>query len=686
MDNISVTAIVIQTMVYGNMNTRSGSGIAYTRDPMTGQKLLTGDYLINADGDEIVAGIRKTIKLNELFIHQPSVFEKLMDISSILENHYKDMQCIEFTVQNGTLFILETSKGKRNPASAIKMVVSMVQENMINEREALMRIDPSYMNSFGNQSIDPTVFEGDEENKSIEYLKIGNGIGISNGIASGRIAFDSVVNITNEKEKSAIILCIDNDYPSLESNTELKSVNGILMLQGNALSFPSIAMKRLGRPVLINTKNMLIDLTNKCLISRNGTVYHEGDYITIDGNTGIVYQGNLPIFNHENDFSYYTILKWADQYKRMKILPNIDSDKDIKALHTMKSVDGIGEFNTEFLFFRTEKDLELLQLSILEIDKTKRTFYIRQLYTSQKEYFVNLFIRQLTILHDKSIIFRLINNDICRFLPNSMDNSYFSDVEKLSKLLLINASECFSRITALHRNIDEQCDIYEELLRMHCKSVLVGIVEANKLGLTYFPTFSIQHMFSHREVEKIISQIDDAMKEMIPEYPNVLNIPFAVGCDLKVPRACIRIEKLVSIPEIRVISIDSNALTAAIFGIDHSKMIQNLTYYLQNHILAHDPFDNIDLHGVGSLISAVVEKAKSVNSKVEIGVHGNHCGNSKSIFFFDKLKIDFISCSSDQLPCAKVAAARSNIIQMQRDKEQRYEKFWNMIEGGNILY
>jgi pyruvate,orthophosphate dikinase len=267
-----------------------------------------------------------------------------------------------------------------------------------------------------------------------------------------------------------------------------------------------------------------------------------------------------------------------------------------------------------------------------------------------------------------------------------MDNSYFSDVEKLSKLLLINASECFSRITALHRNIDEQCDIYEELLRMHCKSVLVGIVEANKLGLTYFPTFSIQHMFSHREVEKIISQINDAMKEMIPEYPNVLNIPFAVGCDLKVPRACIRIEKLVSIPEIRVISIDSNALTAAIFGIDHSKMIEQLTYYLQNHILAHDPFDNIDLHGVGSLISAVVEKAKSVNSKVEIGVHGNHCGNSKSIFFFDKLKIDFISCSSDQLPCAKVAAAQSNIIQMQRDKEQRYEKFWNMIEGGNILY
>lgn len=659
------TAVTVQSMVYGNMNIRSGSGVAFTRNPGTGDKVFFGEYLNNAEGEDVVAGVRTPVSVDELRGEQPKVYEQLTHIQSLLERHYRDMQDIEFTVENAVLFILQTRRGKRTAMASVKIAVDMVDEKLITERDALMRIDAYQMDFFLHPMLDPSA-------QMTEKFLIGKGLAASAGAAIGRVALTcEKAQEYNNNNTNCILV---RQETSADDITGLHAAIGVLTIHGGVTSHAAVVMRGMGKSAVTGARNMYIkdgilvgeDLNGKAVQISEGTT------ITIDGSTGNVYLGEMPTVISGKNEHYQRILKWADKYKRIQVLVNAETVDDIRKSQEY-GAEGVGLCRTEHMFFHPER-LFLFRLMILSDSYEQRCRYLADMLPLQQEDFRQIF----RLMPNRQVTVRLLDPPLHEFLPvrqkdDSMAFDHEEDLLKIASELGITLELLLSRIQAMKESNPMMgfrgCRlsiVYPEITEMQTKAIIGAALDVMREGVVVRPEIMIPLVCSDHEVNEIVPIIHKAHDEVCARYASVYGDPgfhvnYSIGCMVEVPRACIRADRIAGCRDVKFVSIGSNDLTQLVFGFSRDDTQRFMGNYVDRHIVSRDPFQSIDVRGVGSLINLAVSKCKKMDPLIKIGICGEHGGDPLSIHFFNKIGVDYVSCSPCRIPIAKLAAAQAHI-------------------------
>jgi pyruvate, orthophosphate dikinase len=633
------TAVNIQSMVFGNLSQTSATGVIFTRNPVSGDKQVFGEYLINAQGEDVVSGTRTPLSINDSMSDQmPEIYDELMGICTLLETHYKDAQDIEFTVEDNKLYILQTRSAKRTIQAAIKIAVDMVNESLISKEEAIMRVNPSNLNHLLHSNVD----------YSHGLNSIASGLPASPGAASGIIAFSS-----HEAEEMSVhrnVILVRNDT-SPEDIKGMYISDGILTARGGMTSHAAVVARGMGKPCVCSVSKIYIDEENKQLIIGDKIV-KSGDEITIDGTSGKVFLGRVPLIqpNFSNEFNI--ILTWADQVSRLKVRANAENKTDSSSALKF-GARGIGLCRSEHMFFDKEK-IPLVQEMIIAANDKQRARAIEALLPMQTEDFKELF----RIIQDKPINIRLLDPPLHEFLPKTKQEQ-----ENLASRLNINPDALKQRLEILHEVNPmlghRGCRIgisYPEIYKMQ----IVAIGEAAR------QIFREDNIKINLEIMiPFISNIDELkiIKAYIKEILGS-EVAYSLGTMIELPRAALIASKIAA--EVDYFSFGTNDLTQTTYGISRDDIGSFLPCYLEKKIFSHDPFVNLDEEGVGELIKLASREGKRVNPKLKLGVCGEHAGDPKSIDFFHDIDIDYISCSPYRIPIARLAAAQSRIRTMQR--------------------
>lgn len=667
------TAVTIQSMVYGNFNDRSGSGVCFTRDPATGENKFYGEYLSFAEGEDVVAGIRTPMTLDDLQNQMPTVYSNLVTIEKSLERHYRDVQDIEFTVQNGALYILQTRSGKRSPRAAIRVAVSMVMENLITEREALLRLDAEQMNMFLYSMID-TNFTNPEKNA---VRVISKGLAASGGAIVGNIVFTCEAAIASKKSGASVILCREMTTP--DDIGGLNAADGVLTSRGGLTSHAAIVMRNMGKSSVVGARNIQIDVANKVIRwgEKLSLELREGATITLDGTTGLIYFGEMPTIRSSQDEDFRTILRWAEKYKRMEVMANADTPEDCKTAQYLRA-NGIGLVRTEHMFFKPER-INMMRSFILSESVEHRCQCLAKMLPMQQEDFAGI-IRSYA---GKQVTIRLLDPPLHEFLPSSNAPNFHEEVVDLASRIGMDPNECEKRVRELH-----ECNpmmgfrgcrlsiLYPELTDMQTRAIIGAAVTLFQEGISCRLQIMIPLVCSDHEIECIVPVIKTAAESVCNS--SGCFVDYKIGAMLEVPRAMLRADSIAKEDDVSFLSIGTNDLTQLIYGFSRDDVGRFLPAYMDKHIFASDPFKTIDQRGVGSMISLAIARIRKANSKIKIGVCGEHAGDAESIDFFEKLGVDYISCSPFRLPVAKVAAAQATIRASQRKSSaQVLDDFWN---------
>eukprot|EP01036_Dinobryon_divergens_P024279 gene24279-32714_t len=641
------TAVTVQSMVYGNMNMRSGSGVAFTRNPATGEKVFYGEYLNNAEGEDVVA------------------------------------------VENGVLFILQTRRGKRTALAAVRIAVSMVQEKLITERDALMRIDPYQMDFFLHPMIDPVC---------------GKGLAASAGAACGVLAF--TCEDAEENETSA------------DDIAGLNAAIGVLTIHGGVTSHAAVVMRGMGKPAVTGANRMSVRVVASSTGEKdesaqvaaadktatvgaagksegapsptgfvmelvgmrsngNTAILRKGDVVTIDGSSGKVYFGEVPTVIAGRDANYQTVLKWADKYKRMQVLVNAETFDD--------GAEGVGLVRTEHMFFEKTR-LDLFRQMILSATTEDRCACLMKMLPMQQ---------QVTV--------RLLDPPLHEFLPKRNQTTlesftYEEELLELSARLGISLDECVSRISALTESNPmlgfRGCRlsvVYPEITEMQTRAIFGAALDCMKEGITVSPQIMIPLVCSDHEVSYIVPIIRNAYALVCEQYSSVYgdqgyHLNYSIGCMLEVPRAFLRAERIAAEKHIDFVSIGTNDLTQMVFGFSRDDTQRFMPAYLENHILAKDPFISLDIRGVGSLVTLAINKCKKANPAIKVTkLICVHAGDPASIQFFNKIGLDYVSCSPSRIPIAKMAAAQAHIEDITREEENQHNMLMKLLESDIML-
>lgn len=659
------TAVTVQSMVFGNMNIRSGSGVAFTRNPGTGDKVFFGEYLNNAEGEDVVAGVRTPINVDELRLEQPHVYEQLTHIQSLLERHYRDMQDIEFTVENGVLFILQTRRGKRTAMASVKIAVAMVEEKLITERDALMRIDAYQMDFFLHPMIDPTATQ-------IDKFLFGKGLAASAGAATGRVAL--TCEKAQEYKRDGIDCILVRQETSADDIAGLHAAIGALTIHGGVTSHAAVVMRGMGKSAVTGARNMYLKDDTIVGEDLNGkpVAVSEGDVITIDGSSGNVFVGIMPTVISGKNENYQRVLKWADKYKRLQVLVNAETVDDIRQSQEY-GAEGVGLCRTEHMFFHPER-LFLFRLMILSDTYEQRCQYLAQMLPLQQEDFRQIF----RLMPNRQVTVRLLDPPLHEFLPvtttnDSMSSKHEEDLLKLAAELGITLDLLLSRIQGMKESNPmlgfRGCRlsiVYPEITEMQSKAIFGAALDVMRDGVVVRPEIMIPLVCSDHEVAEVVPIIHKAHDAVCAQYASVYGDPghhvnYSIGCMLEVPRACVRADRIAGCKDVKFVSIGSNDLTQLMFGFSRDDTQRFMASYIDRHIVARDPFKSIDVRGVGSLINLAVTKCKKMDPLIKIGICGEHGGDPLSISFFNKIGIDYVSCSPSRIPIAKLAAAQAHI-------------------------
>eukprot|EP01038_Epipyxis_sp_PR26KG_P012263 gene12263-16443_t len=651
------TAVTIQCMVYGNMNNHSGSGVAFTRDPSTGIKRFYGEYLENAEGEDVVAGIRTPMTLEDLRKKQPGVYEKLCNIETALEKHYKDMQDIEFTVQNGILCILQTRTGKRTPKASVRIAVSMVHEGLITEREALMRIDPYHMDFFLHPTVDPNYVP-------LQQTIVGHGLAASVGTATGVLVFSSFKAEECSVKGIKCILC--RQETSADDIAGLQSALGVLTIHGGMTSHASVVMRSMGKPAITGASRLTIDSKNSILIGELPSMrVQEGAIVTIDGSSGTVYLGEVPTIPGGYDEYYQTIMNWATKYKRMQVLCNAETDEEVEKGNEL-GAEGIGLCRTEHMFFKRDRIILFRQFILSETAEERCECLARLLPIQQKD-FEDIF----KLRNNQQITIRLLDPPLHEFLPSLSSESFEADMANLVATTGKSLEKCISQVKALQETNPmlglRGCRLlvlFPEIVEMQAKAIFAAAIKVRSESVTVKPEIMIPLVFSDHELECIIPNIHAAHTSTCAKYHSTLD--YSIGCMIETPRACLRSDQIVKVPGVKFVSFGSNDLTQLMFGLSRDDTQRFMPTYLSKHILADDPFVAIDINGVASIMNMSIKKCRKSSRSLKIGVCGEHAGDPKSIKVFEKMGCDYISCSPYRIPTAKLAAAQAHIEEMTR--------------------
>ena len=646
------TAVNVQCMVFGNMGDDCATGVVFTRNPSNGIKEIYGEYLINAQGEDVVAGTRtpqyitKKAKENSgsnkksMEESMPKIFKQLIKILKTLEKHYKDMQDVEFTVENQKLWILQTRSGKRTAKSAVKIAVDMVKEKLISKKEAILRIDPNTLDSLLHPTLD--------ENSKLKI--IAKGLPASPGAASGKVVFSSnEAERLNEMMQNTILVRVETSPEDIHG---MHAAKGILTSRGGMTSHAAVVARGMGRPCVSGSSEIDIDYENKLFKTKENEI-KEGDIITIDGSTGRIIVGEVKTIKPEISGDFSKLMKWSDSFRKLKIRSNSETPIDSKIAREF-GAEGIGLCRTEHMFFDEERILSVREM-ILSKSTEDRGKALSKLLPYQKKDFIEIF----KIMNGLPVTVRLLDPPLHEFLPKNE-----SEIFDVSKSLNLPSKEIESRISELHEHNPmlghRGCRLgisFPEIYEMQCRAIFEALVECKKKKIkSTLPEIMIPLVSSEAEIKIMKDLVIRIAKKVQNE--NKIKIDFLVGTMIELPRAAIKAKDIAKHAEF--FSFGTNDLTQTTFGISRDDSGKFLNDYIENKIFDIDPFISID-DGVGDLIEIASTKGRKQNKKIKLGICGEHGGDPKSIEFCSKVGLDYVSCSPYRVPVARLAAAQAQL-------------------------
>ncbi len=647
------TAVNVQAMVFGNMGDDSATGVAFTRDPSTGEKIFFGEYLINAQGEDVVAGIRTPMHLTREACERagddtppmeetmPEVFRQLVDIYQKLEKHYRDMQDIEFTVQQGKLWMLQTRNGKRTASAALRIAVEMAQEGLISEREAVMRIDPASLDQLLHPTLDP------KAEKDI----IAHGLPASPGAASGAIVFSADDAEALAKSGTKVILVRIETSP--EDIHGMHAAEGILTSRGGMTSHAAVVARGMGRPCVSGAGSIRIDYDAQTM-TVGGVTLKKGDIITIDGAHGEVIRGEVPTVQPELSGEFATLMAWADRERRLKVRTNAETPLDARTARNF-GAEGIGLCRTEHMFFDADRIIAVREM-ILSHDEAGRRAALAKILPMQRQDFIELF----TIMAGLPVTIRLLDPPLHEFLPKSED-----EIAELAPVIGVSPEEVRNRAHELeevnpmlgHRG----CRLgisYPEIYEMQARAIFeAALAVSDKGGDPVVPEIMIPLVATRREVEILKGRIVAVAEEIMKESGKTLT--YLVGTMIELPRAALTADQIAR--EAEFFSFGTNDLTQTTYGISRDDSANFLDDYLNAGIFETDPFVSIDRDGVGQLVRIAAEKGRGTRPDIKLGICGEHGGDPASVRFCDEVGLDYVSCSPYRVPIARLAAAQAAI-------------------------
>ncbi|OEC96687.1 MULTISPECIES: pyruvate, phosphate dikinase [unclassified Rhizobium] len=647
------TAVNIQAMVFGNLGNSSATGVAFTRNPSTGEKELYGEFLVNAQGEDVVAGIRTPQSITEIAriasgYDKPSM-EKLMpeafaefrNICAQLEAHYRDVQDLEFTIERGKLWMLQTRNAKRTTKAAMKIAVDMVDEGLITEDEAVSRIDPTSLDQLLHPTIDPRV----------RREVIGSGLPASPGAATGEIVFTAEEAIIAEEEgRKAILVRIETSPEDIHG---MHAAEAILTTRGGMTSHAAVVARGMGIPCVVGAGTMRIDMRNEKLIGI-GVTLKKGDIVTIDGSTGQVLKGEVPMIQPELSGDFGRIMAWADRSRRMTVRTNADTPADARAARSF-GAEGIGLCRTEHMFFEGDR-IHVMREMILAEDEAGRRAALAKLMPMQRLDFTGLF----TIMHGLPVTIRLLDPPLHEFLPKTDE-----EIAEVAGIMSMEPAALRQRVDALHEFNPmlghRGCRLaisYPEIVEMQARAIFeAAVLAARETGAAVVPEIMVPLVGLRSELDYVKARIDEVARAVMTEAK--MKIDYLVGTMIELPRAALRAHIIAEAAEF--FSFGTNDLTQTTFGMSRDDAAAFIPTYQRKGIIEHDPFISLDFDGVGELIRIASERGRRTRNDMKLGICGEHGGDPASIHFCEDIGLDYVSCSPFRVPIARLAAAQAAI-------------------------
>ena len=646
------TAVNVQSMVFGNMGNDCATGVVFTRNPSDGSNCIYGEYLINAQGEDVVAGTRtpqyitkksrQEAKVKDLSMEElmPKVYTELYKILKKLEKHYKDMQDVEFTVENNKLWILQTRSGKRTSKSAVKIAVDMVKEKLISKNAAILRIDPNSLDTLLHPTLD--------EKSSMKV--IANGLPASPGAASGKVVFSSEeAERLNDMMQDTILVRIETSPEDIQG---MNAAKGILTARGGMTSHAAVVARGMGRPCVSGSSEIDINYDDKVFKTPSIEV-KEGDVITIDGSTGRIILGNVPTIKPEISGDFSKLMSWADKARKLKVRTNSETPLDTKTARDF-GAEGIGLCRTEHMFFDEERILSVREMILSKTSKD-RGKALEKILPHQKQDFIEIF----KIMRGLPVTVRLLDPPLHEFLPKSD-----KEILEIAKVVGSDVKEIKSRIDELHEQNPmlghRGCRLgisFPEIYEMQCRAIFEALTELKRnKQKSALPEIMIPLVSTEAEIKIMKDLVIKTAKKVQDEKK--IKIQFLVGTMIELPRAAIKAKDIAKHAEF--FSFGTNDLTQTTFGISRDDSGKFLNDYIENKIFIIDPFVSID-DGVKDLINIAVNKGKKQNKKIKLGICGEHGGDPKSIDFCSKAGLDYVSCSPYRVPIARLAAAQAEL-------------------------
>ncbi len=655
--NDAGTGVNVQAMVFGNMGETSGTGVSFTRNPATGEKEHYGEFLINAQGEDVVAGIRTPKPIDELKDVMPDVYEQLLKIYSTLEKHYKDLQDFEFTIENKKLYLLQTRNGKRTAQAAVKIAVDMQEEGLLSKEEAVLKVKPEQIDQLLHKQLDQVAIK--------EANVIARGINASPGAAVGKIVFtaEKAKELFDANPSEQLILVRTETSP--EDIEGMNVAKGILTARGGATSHAAVVCRGMGKPCVAGAGDISINEKAGEMKAKAGLTFKEGDWISLDGGTGEVFQGQIPLVEPKLKGDFSTLMKWADSFRRLKVKTNADTPKDAK-LALDFGAEGIGLTRTEHMFFEGDRIKAVREMILAENIEGRRKA-LEKLLPYQREDFAGLF----EVMDGLPVIIRLLDPPLHEFLPKEDE-----EIEELAKEIGVSKEKLQETVDNLHEFNPmlgfRGCRlgvVYPEINEMQIKAIFEAALQVKKKGIKPIPEIEVPLVGNVREFLKIKDLVRGVARETGAEG----KVPYKVGTMIEVPRAALTADEIAK--EADFLSFGTNDLTQMTCGFSRDDAGKFLKHYTGQGIYERDPFQSIDQGGVGLLMKLCIEKARSVNPKIGIGICGEHGGEPKSVEFCHAIGLNDVSCSPYRVPIARLAAAQAAIKEkLSRGKAEAAKK------------
>ena len=638
------TAVNVQSMVFGNMGNDCGTGVAFTRNPSTGEKKLYGEFLMNAQGEDVVAGIRTPSPIEDLRNSQPTVYKQFVQIAAKLENHYRDMQDMEFTIERGRLFMLQTRNGKRTGAAALQIAIDLVEEGMITREEALMKIDPKSLDALLHPTFEPNALK--------KAKPVAKGLPASPGAACGRVYFTAQDAMDAAKRGEKVVLVRLETSP--EDIEGMYAAEGVLTARGGMTSHAAVVARGMGTCCVAGCSDVMIIEKSRTFTTVSGKSFNEGDWISLDGSTGNVYGEALPTIDAQVSGNFATIMKWADDVRTLKVRTNADNPHDAEVAVRF-GAEGIGLCRTEHMFFNEDRIPAMREMIVSKDEKSRRRA-LAKLLPMQRADFKGIY----KAMGSRPVTIRFLDPPLHEFLPTED-----ADIRSLAKEMGMSFEELKLAVANLHEFNPmlghRGCRLavtYPEIYEMQTRAVIEAAIETRyETGIKIIPEIMIPLVGETKELAYVKSIVDKTAHEVMDE--RAFDIPYLVGTMIEVPRAALIADKIAEQAEF--FSFGTNDLSQMTFGFSRDDAGKFLDDYYKKKIFESDPFARLDQVGVGKLVKMAAELGRETRPDIKLGICGEHGGDPSSIEFCHRVGLNYVSCSPFRVPIARLAAAQAKI-------------------------